>query len=441
MMKTLITLLILTITLCANSFSQIDIKITDVDLGYAQTSVNTAIFRENAITTCRDTQFIAFYDPEGFLVLGKRAIKDGNDETCNFTLQKSQYKIQHPCDAHNVISIAADGDGYLHVAFDSHLSQLKYCRSVAPYCLTLGPLETMLYKSMEKDVTYPAFYNFSNGDLLFVYRNVHSIVMNHYYLQDKCWRIISDNILENNECLCPYWQITIDKKDRVHISWLWRDNANNVDSNHDIYYAYSTNYGFTWKAYDGKLMKTPFTRQNTIPVVNIPTYSNLINQTSIAVDSYGRPYIATYYRKGSVTNYHLIYYDGKRFNDVVVGRRNVDFRIAGIGTLMLPIARPAVVCDDKMIYYIVRDKEDGSLPTMFCSEIQDGQKPVFDCMHLSQESLGAWEPIIDHTLWQQKHLLHLFVQETMQISGDRCADKVPTMVKVLEMTPFPSTKR
>ena len=425
--------ILLFLSLCLECAAQWRMKLTDVGMGFAATSVNTAIFRQSAITTCRDTQFVAFYDPDGFLTLGKRALDADGSGVGDFILQKSQYKIQKIHDAHNVISIAADGDGYLHVAFDSHNSPLKYCRSVAPYSLTLGELETMLYKSKEKDVSYPAFYNFSDGDLLFVYRNVNALVMHRYFLREKRWWCIVDNILENNEHLRPYWQIAIDQKDVVHLSWLWRDYERDVNTNHGIYYACTNNCGYTWETYDGKRVKPVFTRQNTVPVVNIPPRSNLINQTSIAVDAHGRPYIATFYRQDSITNYHLIYYDGNRFNDMIVGGRTTDFAMRGIGTLKLPIARPLVICDGRMIYYITRDQQEGSLPAMYCAEINDGQQPVFDCINLTSEPLEAWEPLLDHALWREKRAIHILLQKTFQLDHDILAGHPPTMIKVLEL--------
>ncbi len=40
-------------------------------------------------------------------------------------------------DAHNVISIMVDGEGYLHVAFDHH-DTLRYFRGVRPGSLIMG---------------------------------------------------------------------------------------------------------------------------------------------------------------------------------------------------------------------------------------------------------------------------------------------------------------
>lgn len=435
-MKIIFTIII-AIVLCADCMAQIDVETADVALGYARTSVNTAIYRQNALTTSRDTQFVAFYDPDGYLVLGKRYV--GGDGVGQFTLQKSQYKLQKLNDAHNIISIAVDGDGYLHVAFDQHNSPLRYCRSVSPYSLTLTDLMPMVEgaQMLERNVTYPAFYNFSNGDLLFAYRNFNGIVIYHYSVSKKQWRGVGQRLIEFDFSVRPYWQIAVDRNDAIHISWLWRDNSYDVNTNHGIYYACSSDYGRTWHTADGKPLKPTFRRQNSVPVVDIPPNSNLINQTSMTTDPAGRPYIATYYRKDSITNYHLIYWDGKGFNDVVVGNHTTDFDLSGIGTLSLPMSRPAVITDGKMIYYFVCDAQNGNALTMYYAAIRAGQKPVFDSTNLTAESLGAWEPLIDLALWQQQRRIHLFIQRTAQPNGDQAAAQQPTMISVMDIATLP----
>ena len=135
-----------------------------VGKGYSSTSVNTTVFRNNSLVTRGDTQFTAFYDAGQYLVLGKRKL--GQEE---WELKRSSY--QGNCeDAHNIISLMVDGDGFLHVAFDHHGNKLRYCRSAAPLSLELGE-QIPMTGTDEDDVTYPEFYLLANGDLLFVYRS------------------------------------------------------------------------------------------------------------------------------------------------------------------------------------------------------------------------------------------------------------------------------
>lgn len=113
-------------------------ELIPVGLGYSSTSVNTAVFRNSSLVTYRNSQYVAYYDAEGYIVLGKRELG-----TERWTLRRQPYK-GNVADAHNVISLMVDGNGYLHMAFDHHGETLNYCRSVAPECLVMGEKEPII---------------------------------------------------------------------------------------------------------------------------------------------------------------------------------------------------------------------------------------------------------------------------------------------------------
>ena len=157
-------------------------RLVEVAEGYSSTSVNTAIFRNSSLVTDKGIQYVSYYDADGYLVVGKRDLG-----TEKWPLPRSQYK-GNVADAHNVISMMVDGDGYLHVAFDHHGNELNYCRSTAPGALTLGEKEQMIGKD-ESDVTYPEFYRMPNGDLLFAYRSGAAGVMSRKVANGPGYRI------------------------------------------------------------------------------------------------------------------------------------------------------------------------------------------------------------------------------------------------------------
>jgi hypothetical protein len=418
--------------------AQIKTFVTEVDSGYSKTSVNTAIFRQNALTTFRDTQFIAFYDNSGYIILGKRKINPKGFSSEKFVMEKTPLKMTKPYDAHNIISIAVDGDGFLHLSFDQHNSPLRYFKSVAPFSLKLQEFKRMVIdspKAKENEVTYPEFYNFSNGNLLFVYRAAgNTSAINYYNTKEQKWHSVVNNLFENHAMLRAYWQITVSKNDVIHISWLWRDISYDPNTNHGIYYAKSADYGKTWQTIDGDTIRPVFLRQKLKPIKDIPKNKNLINQTSMTSDKFGRPYIATYYRgDDSITNYHLIYYDGKEFQDITVGNRKTDFQLSGIGTLSIPISRPRLITDGKKIYFFCRDKEQGSKIAVYYTTItKKGLKP-FRFENITQDSYEAWEPCLDTELWKTHKKIHLFVQKTFQKNNEGIRDEKPTMIKVLEI--------
>ncbi|KAA5433784.1 neuraminidase, partial [Bacteroides cellulosilyticus] len=267
-------------------------RLVEVGKGYSCTSVNTTIFRHNSLVTKGNTQYISYYDADGYLVLGKRKLKSDR-----WTLNRTQYK-GNVKDAHNGISMMLDGEGYLHVSFDHHGHRLNYCRSVAPYSLELGDKEAMTGVD-EGNVTYPEFYLLSGGDLLFVYRSGSSgrgnLVMNRYSVKEKKWYRVQDVLIDGEEQRNAYWQLYVDSKGTIHLSWVWRETGG-VETNHDLCYACSFDNGVTWQKADGEKYELPIRADNAEYVCRIPQNSGLINQTSMSADGDGHPYIATYWR-------------------------------------------------------------------------------------------------------------------------------------------------
>ena len=104
-------------------------QLVKVGDGYSSTSVNTTVFRNSSLVTDGDVQYISYYDADGYLTVGKRAL--GSTE---WTLHRSQYK-GNVADAHNVISMMVDGDGYLH---RPSRKQIKLLQEYGTRCFDAG---------------------------------------------------------------------------------------------------------------------------------------------------------------------------------------------------------------------------------------------------------------------------------------------------------------
>lgn len=394
-----------------------EVNLVPVGEGYAATSVNTAVFRGSSIVTHGDIQYVSFYDADGYVVLGKRNLSDPD-----WILKKTQYKGK-VTDAHNVISMGVDGDGYLHVSFDHHGNPLRYAKSLEPGCLELGELSIMTGKD-EQDVTYPEFYSMPDGDLIFAYRSGASgrgnLVLNRYNTRKKCWARIHDILIDGEGERNAYWQMYVDPKGTMHLSWVWRETWL-VETNHDLCYACSVDGGKTWQRSDGTSYQLPITMDSAEVAWNIPQNSELINQTCMTADSKGNPYIATYWRDqdSSVPQYRLVWHDGKIWNMSIVGERKTPFSLSGGGTKMIPISRPRIVSDGKKAYYIFRDEERGSKVSLAYTP-KLGKKPWI-IADVTDFSVDAWEPSHDVNLWNKKRKLHVYVQTSHQGDGEKVA--------------------
>lgn len=401
-------------------------RLVEVGDGYSRTSVNTAVFRGSSVATHGDNQYVTYYNEEGNVVVGKRRL--GSTE---WTLHRTQYKGNIK-DAHNVISLGIDGEGYLHLSFDHHGHPLRYCRSTAPGSLEMGELTAMVGEG-ENDVTYPEFYTLPDGDMIFAYRSGASgrgnLVMNRYSTRDRKWSRIHDIVIDGEGARNAYWQMYADPSGILHLSWVWRETWL-VETNHDLCYARSRDGGKTWERSDGTPYSLPITIATAETAWKIPQKSELINQTGMTADSEGHPYIATYWRDAdsTVPQYRLVWHNGREWKMNTVGDRSTPFSLSGGGTKMIPIARPRIASDGKRAYYIFRDEERGSKVSMaYTPELGKAGWTVTD---LTDFSVDAWEPSFDINLWNSRRKLHVYVQESHQGDGERLASSGNTSSKV-----------
>jgi hypothetical protein len=406
-----------------------------VGQGWANNSVNVVIFRKNSLVTWKDTQYVAYYDADRHVVLGKRKI--GTDK---WTTLRTAYQGDAD-DAHKTISIMVDGAGYLHVAWDHHSNKLHYARSVQPGSLELGAEQPMVGRD-ENEVTYPEFYRMPNGDLLFFYRTGRSgqgdLAIDRYDLAKRHWQRLQDNLISGEGKRNAYWQAFLDHKGTLHISWVWRESPD-VASNHDLAYARSRDGGVTWENSRGVKYKLPITAASAEYALHIPQKSELINQTSMSADRDGNPYIATYWRdQGStVPQYHVVYRAADGWQVRALGFRHTPFSLSGAGTKHIPISRPQLLVSTTAAtpsgLLIFRDEERGN--KVSAVKITDFARGIWSVSDLTNTSVGAWEPTYDTELWKAKGILSLFVQDAIQVDGEGKASGHTAPVTVIDWKP------
>ncbi|HEX9153017.1 MAG TPA: BNR repeat-containing protein [Flavobacterium sp.] len=408
---------------------------TNLGYGWTNNSVNTVKFRKNALTTHGKYQFTAYYDEDSYLILGKRKLN-----TSNWEIVRTVYR-GNTKDAHNDISIAVDGDGYLHVSWDHHDTKLRYVKSKMPMGLELGDEQAMTGNE-ELKVAYPEFYNLPNGNLLFFYRSGMSgrgnMVINSYDLKNKSWSQLQRNLVDGEEKRSAYWQASTDQQGVIHLSWVWRESWD-VSTNHDLCYARSKDGGVTWEKSMGEKYTLPITASTAEYAWRIPQKSNLINQTAMAVDEKGNPYIVTYWNEKEIPQYQIVYLDNGNWKRINTGFRKTPFFLGGGGTKQIPISRPDLFIDNKRsgpsLYILFRDEERGNKISLTYRNLTNSEN--WKIVDLTNSSVGQWEPNYDVTLWQKENKLHIFLQNVTQIDGEGLAKIPPTRISVLEINNLP----
>ncbi|WP_202424580.1 BNR repeat-containing protein [Duganella levis] len=431
MMKRLISLVLLALSIGATVAAPAAPVLSVVGDGWANNSVNAVVFRKNSLVTQGDTQYAAYYDAQRYLVLGKRALG-----TTQWTVRRSAWQA-NAADAHNAISIMVDGAGYLHVSWDHHNNALRYARGVAPGSLELGPKQAMVGVD-EAEVSYPEFYRLPNGNLLFFYRLGGSgrgdLIINRYDIATQRWTRLHTNLITGEGKRNAYWQAFLDHRGTLHVSWVWRESPD-VASNHDMAYARSRDGGVTWERSDGTPYTLPINAASAEYALRIPQNSELINQTSMAADQDGHPYIASYWRDAgsSVPQYHVIFNTGTAWQARSLDFRKTPFSLGGQGTKRIPIARPQIMVGKAGALLVFRDEERGSKVSVASSA--DVLRGPWQVQDLTAFSVGAWEPSYDTELWRRNGTLSLFVQNVQQVDGEGQASVPPQPVQVLDWQP------
>jgi len=411
----------------------VDVRLASIGEGWSSTAVNVTIHRKHSLGSFAGYQYVAFYDQDAQVVLGRRLLNEDDWE-----LHTTQYS-GNADDEHNTINLMVDGEGYLHIAWDHHVDPLRYAISTEPGSLMLGE-EQAITGEHEDKVTYPEFYPIPGGDILMAYRHGSSgngnMVLNRYDHQAKRWIRLQDALVSGEAQRNPYWQLHVQDEQTIHISWVWRETSD-VLTNHDMMYARSNDGGQTWQRSSGESYQLPITQASAEVIWPIEQESNLINQTSMTADANGYPWIASYWRAedDEATQVRVISFNGTDWSSRVLSNRITDFSLAGKDTRIVPLSRPLIVADnttsESRFAVIYRDVEAGNRVLM--TTLTPDSEPV--SIELTSESTGAWEPTYDPLLWREQQVLHLLLQPVFP-SEDATSSSAPTTASVLEVKPF-----
>lgn len=275
--------------------------------------------------------------------------------------------------------------------------------------------------------------------MLFFYRDGGSgngnLIINRYNLKERKWTSLQRNLIDGEGRRNAYWQACVDTKGCIHISWTWRESPD-VASNHDICYARSADGGSTWEKSTGEKYQLPINAANAEYIVKVPQNSELINQTSMAADSKGNIFIATYWRPTgyAVPQFHVVHYTGKGWQVKNLGFRKAAFSLQGGGTKRIPISRPQIISWQKggqlACGVIFRDEERGNCMSIAINN--NMQSNNWRIQNLTNTSCGSSEPLFDEARWQQEQQLYLFTQKTEQVDSEGKATLPPQMIKVIK---------
>ena len=290
--------------------------------------VTWAAFDQDKVVSFGDYQYSIYWNAHRVLTVVRRDLQ--SDETQTVTLDEyvlaEGMPLRQQRNGHrNTVLGISPHDGRLHMAWDHHVNDLNYTRTRSGF-LTEPPAEMTaddfeprqpIMDGAPQRVTYPRFLNDHEDNLYFVYRSGASgggnTVFFEYDATAGNWSMITDRLFGLRGTYAPWndsqsrnaymHDLLFDGEGRLHITWVYREWAGSWASNHDLHYAYSDDQGRTWKNNAGELIAD--TRKGEeitidspgIVVRDIPVFSWLMNQGSMALDSNNNPHVATFHRE------------------------------------------------------------------------------------------------------------------------------------------------
>ena len=254
-----------------------------------------------AISTGKDKLYLAYYDANRQLTVAQRP------------LNAPSHWVYHKLDtwlgwdSHNLIAMALDRSGALHIAANMHVDPLTMFRSDAGGDVrNLRRVPLMVDAALEKAMTYPVFLKNQQGQLIFKYRNGSSgrgdEIYTVYDEKSQTWAALTDSPLVDGEGKRnAYFMGPVKGQDGYfHIAWVWRDSPS-AESNHDLSYAKSRDL-VHWERADGSALSLPIRLKQAEIVDPVLAGGGMINNnTVIGFDDDGRVMI-TYHKYDAAGN-------------------------------------------------------------------------------------------------------------------------------------------
>lgn len=389
--------------------------------GTGTNSINSVAISRNNVVTRGSYQYVAYYDNSTPSVrLARRLLSGGA-----WSVFDTGYVPFAVTDDHDNISIAIDGDGYMHMSWGMHNNTMNYVvsntsvNSVASWTAANVTFSRPTFWNQttgntHSSVTYPEFVYIPNSpDMMFLYRQGASGNGDLYFVKyntaTKTW---TKNlaIRGTNDSINAYWNNPIyDSTGKLLMTWTFRDTPA-FQSNENILYAQSLDNGTTWQNQSGSAYTLPITRSQAQIISTIPENSTLINQTTMTVDRYDRPMVATWYApkasEGDNTRqYMLEWYNGTSWQSSQITYRPTES--LQTDSTVRELARPIVLTDeDNRVLVVMRYKEVNNNIVVAISD----DRVTWETITLSSDNMGVYEPTYDAELWKRENKLHLYHQ-------------------------------
>ncbi|QCT04044.1 Dockerin type 1 [Paenibacillus algicola] len=291
--------------------------------------INSAIHAQDMMVTHNNYQYAVYYSKESngksYVNLARRKLSPKSGwSVITFT----DYNFTSN-DTHNTAVIGISrADGTIHLAFDHHNNDLHYRvsqrgvannpESVVWSTNLFGPVTSQLIPGQtETKVTYPRFIDVPNGNLQFIRRSGGSgdgdtILYTYNGNSTHSWKkngiiISSEGNYNGSTSRNAYLDRPQYFNNKLYLTWVWRE-APDAMTNHDIMFAYSEDYGATWKNNSGTVVATTESDPMKVSTAGLKVRTinqnhGLMNHGYSYVDDKGRVHVVTSHAPEGNPNY------------------------------------------------------------------------------------------------------------------------------------------
>lgn len=423
-------------------------------------TVNGRSHQQQAIATHRGYQYAAYVDADRQICLGRRRLPDGQWSVLRFTDHRFESN-----DSHNTAVIGiCENDGTIHLAFDHHATPLNYRVSKMDVAndpesfdwdaSLFGPISQTLGSILADDsVTYPRFFSSPDGNLMLYYRSVTSGngdgIIERYDGKQHDWlpgygKFIARDIGtyrhgdKTSPNRCPYMDPLTFAGGRLHASWIWRDRfeRTNPENQHDLCYAYSDDFGKTWRSSAGDIIGRTGNDPIHLDTPGLVVYpisqdKSISNQNTLFVQEDGRVHVVlkAIDETASERRYHHFWRD----------------RTGGWNFEVLPFSgnRPKLVgTKDGVLFlvfsgYVDDEGEDNPSHVMLAKGVPNASQSGWDWQRLPETNqTTCGDPLVDVTRWKSEGVLSIYFQaaptEFVQTDLADPVDGLPSPLHVMD---------
>lgn len=422
------------------------------------TSMNGQTFQQEGVISYNGWQYAAYFDASKRPAIARRSLPDGAWEQIVF----NDYGPISHSDVHNVnvVGICPE-DGSIHLAFDHHNHPLRYRRSIAG--VATNPAQHAWTQSLfsattsqlepgqsVSGVSYPQFFTSPQGKLQFCFR-IGSSGNGDWHLYEYSaagWERLGMLFSregtysgKNTRSAYPN-QFRYDRSGRLHITWSWREAGSDLTGNHDLGYAYSTDFGRTWRNNAGDQIALLDGATGSAHAIKLATPGHVaypiryawgyMNTTTQAVDAKGRVHVISWRNPddaaSSTTDLNQWrYFHYWRDTDGTWRERLLPFHGR----------KPQLVLDDLGNMYLFfgqgsdlnyHDNDPGARLAIATATEASGWTDWKIVSNLTGR-LYHGEPLLDLPRWERERILSVYHQERPSTAGQGSA------LRLLDFTP------